>query len=106
MGADVFAACKENIDKKVDDIIQKTKEEEKEYLKLKEKANKLILSKTNIKELSNNKLKVILKSLKRNGNPALLTKKKDMLESYKEWKDHDNNEDPNHGNEELNIGVV
>ena len=48
MGADVFAACKENIDKKVDDIIKKTKEEEKEYLKLKEKANEIILSATTV----------------------------------------------------------
>ena len=37
MGAGVFVAFKENINKKEDKTIQKTKTEEKEYLKLKEK---------------------------------------------------------------------
>ena len=122
MGADVFAACKENINKKVEDTIQKIKQEEREYLKLKEKVDELVSSSTNIEKFSSNdKLKVILKSLKRNGDPALPTKKKDMLELYNKWKDRkpreflypvsevqadDNNEDPNYDDEELNISAV
>ena len=73
-----------------------------------------------IEKLSNDKLKVILKSLKRNGDPALPTKKKDMLDLYNKWKDRkpqeflypvsevqpdDNNEDPNY-DEQLNISAV
>ena len=121
LGADVFAACKESINKKVEDTIQKIRQEEREYLMLKEKANEIVSSTTNIEKLSNDELKVLLKSLKRNGDPALPTKKKDMLDLYNKWKDRkpreflypvsevrpdDNNEDPNYDDEELNISAV
>ena len=122
LGANVFPACKENINKKEEETTQKTKAEEKQYLKQKEKADEIISSATNIEKLSNEKLKLILKSLKRNGDPALPTKKKDMLELYKEWKLRkprkfvypvlevgadmicDNNK--NSDNEEINISAV
>ena len=122
LGADVFAACKESVNKKEEETIKKIKAEEKEYLQLKEKADEIISSSTNIEKLSNEKLKLILKSLKRNGDPALPTKKKDMLELYKEWKLRkprkfvypvlevgadmicDNNK--NSDNEEINISAV
>ena len=75
----------------------------------------------NIQKLPNDKLKGILKSLKRNGDPALPTKKKDILELYNKWKARkprkflypvwevqpdDKNEDPNYDDEELNISAV
>jgi hypothetical protein len=82
-----FSACEDNTNRKREGIIQKNKEEEKGCLKLKQKADKIISSTRNIEKITKEKLKLSLNFSKRNGDPVLPTKKKDMLELYEKKKD-------------------
>ena len=72
--------------KKDEEIRNRMKADEEAYLKLKAHANEIIASSESIQKLSNKQLLVVLKSLKRNGYPALPNKKKEMLQLYEEWK--------------------
>ena len=46
----------------------------------------MAISSESIQKLSNKQISIVLKSLKRNGDPALPNKKKEMLQLYEEWK--------------------
>ncbi len=65
LGKSVFEVCKEKMENKNNELRQKIQKEERTYLELKMKADKLIASKPNVEMLSNNDLNVILRSLKR-----------------------------------------
>ena len=60
--------------------------EEKTYLELKQKADAILASGKEIEKMSNKDLSIILKSLKRNGDKRLPTKKQEMIVFYKKWK--------------------
>ena len=87
LGQSVFDVCKEKIELKKAELQEKLKEEEKSYLKLKQKADAIIASAISINSLSNKDLSVILKSLKIKSDKKLPTRKKDMIELYHKWKD-------------------
>ena len=87
LGPDIFTVCKENEMKKDEEIRKQMKADEEAYLKLKAHADEIIASSESIQKLSNKQLSIVLKSLKRNGDPALPNKKKkEMLQLYEEWK--------------------
>ena len=56
--------------------------EEKTYLELKQKADAILASGKEIEKMSNKDLSIILKSLKRNGDKQLPTKKQEMIALY------------------------
>ena len=86
LGPDIFTICKENEMKKDEEMRNRMKADEEAYLKLKAQANEIISSSESIQKLSNKQLSIVLKSLKRNGDPALPNKKKEMIKLYEEWK--------------------
>ena len=63
--------------------------EEKTYLQLKREANTLLSYGKDLKKMSIKELRTILKSLKRNGDKALPTKKAEMLKQYEAWKERE-----------------
>ena len=86
LGPDIFTICKENEMKKDQEMRSKMKADEEAYLKVKAQADEIIASSESIHKLSNKQLSIVLKSLKRNGDPALPNKKKEMIELYEVWK--------------------
>ena len=89
LGKSIFEVVKERQTKNEIEISTKVFAEEKTYLQLKEEADRLISSGKDLKKMSIKDLRTILKSLKRNGDKALPTKKAQMLELYQDWKDRE-----------------
>ena len=89
LGKTVFEVCKEKQQKRKEAARKKIQKEERTYLDLKQKADALLSSGKQIEQMNNKELSVILKSLKRNGDKRLPTKKNEMLQTYHEWKDHE-----------------
>ena len=87
LGKSVFEVVKERQKQKQIEYATRVFTEEKTYLKLKEEADRLLSDVTDLKKISIKDLRTILKSLKRNGDKALPTKKAKMLELYEAWKD-------------------
>ena len=86
LGKTVFEVCKEKLVQKKNEEMKKKNKEEKAYLDLKEKADTILSSGKEIGKMSNKELSIILKSLKRNGDTRIPTKKTDMIQLYEEWK--------------------
>ena len=87
LGKTIFEVAKEKINKKKEEERNKIRKNEQAYLALKNEADALISSGKDIEKMSNKELTTILKSLKRNGDKRLPTKKNEMLKTYEEWKD-------------------
>ena len=83
LGKTVFEVCKEKQKKKEQEQKEKKLKEEKTYLELKEKADAILASGKAIDKMSNKELSVILRSLKRNGDKRIPTKKQEMISLYK-----------------------
>ena len=88
LGKDVFQICKDNEEKKANEMREKQKDEEREYLRLDKIAKGILLSGKDVKKLTNKELNTILKSLRRKDDKGPLpTKKADMIELFEKWKE-------------------
>lgn len=89
LGKDVFAVAKESVEKKKEEYIEKMKQERDIYLRLQKDADDIMLENVDksIEQFSNKQLNTILKSLKRNGDKRLPTKKNEMIVLYHKWKE-------------------
>ena len=86
LGEDVFTVCKMNVEKKIEAMRKKLEMEEKAYLELKHAADSLIETGKSIESMSVKDITTILKSLKRKGDKAFPSKKKDKIQLYHQWK--------------------
>ena len=89
LGKSVFEVAKDNQMKKDIESARKVFIEEKTYLQLKREADTLLSSGKDLKNMSIKELRTILKSLKRNGDKALPTKKAEMIKLYEAWKERE-----------------
>ena len=88
LGIDVFQICKDNEEKKANEMREKQKDEEREYLRLDKMAKEILSSGKDIKKLTNKELYTIIKSLRRKDDKGPLpTKKADMIELFEKWKE-------------------
>jgi len=87
LGKTVFEVCKEKYKRKKDLERQKKQKEKKDYFELKHKADALLSSAKDVTKMSNKDLSTVLKSLKRNGDKRIPTKKMEMIRTYEEWKE-------------------
>ena len=88
LGKDVFQICKDNEEKKANEMREKQKDEEREYLRLDKMAQEIFSSGKDIKKLTNKDLYTIIKSLRRKDDKGPLpTKKADMIELFEKWKE-------------------
>jgi len=81
LGKDVFAICKESVDKKKADLMEKMKNNQEDYLKLKREADDLIAAKP-IEKFGNKDLNIMLRYLRRDDDKKLPTKKNEMMKLY------------------------
>ena len=88
LGKDVFAICKESVDKKKSDLMEKMKRDQEAYLKLKREADDLIAAKP-IEKFGNKDLNIMMRYLRRDEDKKLLTKKNEMMKLYNSWKDRE-----------------
>jgi len=88
LGKDVFQICKDNEEKKANEMREKQKDEEREYLRLDKMAQEILSSGKDIKKLTNKELYTIIKSLRRKDDKGPLpTKKADMIELFEKWRE-------------------
>ena len=87
IGATTLEILKEN---KQDQIIKeqrKLRKEQTAYLKLKEEADKVLSSGTELEKMTIKDLKTLVKLHKLRSDGAMPTKKEDLIDKYKQWKD-------------------
>ena len=82
LGKTVFEVCKERYKRKKELERKKKQKQKNDYLQLKHKADALLSSGKDVSKMSNKDLNTILKSLRRNGDKRLPTKKNEMLRTY------------------------
>ena len=87
LGKTVFEVCKEKHKQKKELERKKKQKQKKDYFDLKHKADALLSSGKEVSKMSNKDLSTILKSLRRDGDKRLPTKKNEMLRTYEEWKE-------------------
>ena len=82
LGKTVFEVCKDKQKQKEQEQNELKLKEEKTYLELKEKADAILASGKAIDKMSNKELSTIRRSLKRNGDKQIPTKKQEMISFY------------------------
>ena len=90
LGVDILKKVKQNKDKLLEKEKAVKESSRVEYAKLVAEAVKIkdmmVTENKTPKDLKNTELKALLKPLKRDGDAALPTRKKEMIERYDEWK--------------------
>ena len=76
LGKTVFEVCKEKYKRKNELERKKKQKQKKDYFHLRHKADALLLSGKDVTKMSNKDLNTVLKSLRRDGDRRLPTKKK------------------------------
>lgn len=87
LGKTIFEVCKEKQLMKKKDQEDKMKKEKKAYFELKAKADSILSTGQPIDKLSNKELNIVLRSLKRDGDKKIPTRKSEMVELYQQWCD-------------------
>jgi len=87
LGKTIFEVCKEKQLMKKKDQEDKMKKEKKAYFELKAKADSILSTGQPIDKLSNKELNIVLRSLKRDGDNKIPTRKSEMKKLYQQWRD-------------------
>ena len=85
LGKTVFDVHMENKKDKMNEMITKIKNDEKEYNDNVAKAKAVFEKKSNLENMTIKELTIICKPLKRKEDGKMPTKKVDLIQKYKEW---------------------
>ena len=85
LGKTVFDICRENEEKKKDQMIRKIKEDEAKYLIDVKNANLILEKKKDLNTMTIKELTIICKPLKRKTDGKMPTKKAALITKYNEW---------------------
>ena len=89
LGKTIFEICKEKQLVKKREAQQKKQKEQNAYLALKEKADAILSTGQAVEKYSNKDLSIILRSLKRDGDNKIPSKKSEMIQLFNEWKNRE-----------------
>jgi len=85
LGKTVFDVCRENIEDKRKQVIDKMKREKDEYMKNVENATKVWEKKSELEKMTIRELTIVCKPLKRKSDGKMPNKKEELIAKFKEW---------------------